>query len=111
MRLGARDATVKISFSHLIAVQIKDETNAAESPPPTAANGSSPDTSGQSAAAEQAGSSAAPPSDESDADLVNRGIEKAKNGDLDGALADFDRAVKAIQRMTPLIITGPKPNG
>jgi tetratricopeptide (TPR) repeat protein len=33
-------------------------------------------------------------SDESDEDLVNRGIEKAKNGDLDGALADFDRAVK-----------------
>jgi tetratricopeptide (TPR) repeat protein len=94
MRLGARDATVKISFSHLIAVQIKDETNAAESPRPAAANGSSPDTSGQSAAAERAGSSAAPPSDESDEDLVNRGIEKAKNGDLDGALADFDRAVK-----------------
>ena len=36
MQLGAREAKVKISFSHLIAVQIKDETNAAESPPPTA---------------------------------------------------------------------------
>jgi tetratricopeptide (TPR) repeat protein len=34
-------------------------------------------------------------SDESDQDLVNRGIGKAKNGDLDGALVDFDRAVKA----------------
>jgi tetratricopeptide (TPR) repeat protein len=94
MRLGAREAMVKISFSHLIAVQIKNETNAAESPPPAAANGSSPDTSGQSAAAGQAASSAAPASDESDGDLVNRGIEKAKNGDLDGAMADFDRAIK-----------------
>ena len=94
MQLGAREAKVKISFSHLVAVQIKDETNAAESPPPAAVNGSSPDTSGQSAAAGQAASSAAPASDESDGDLVNRGIEKAKNGDLDGALADFDRAIK-----------------
>ena len=34
-------------------------------------------------------------SDASGEDLVNRGIEKAKGGDLDGAIADFDRAVKA----------------
>ena len=33
-------------------------------------------------------------SEASDGDLVNRGIEKAKNGDLDGAIADFDRAMK-----------------
>src|SRR5256714_8187522 len=33
-------------------------------------------------------------SDGSDGDLVNRGIEKAKDGDLDGAIADFGRAVK-----------------
>ena len=33
-------------------------------------------------------------SEESDGDLVNRGIEKAKNGDLDGAIADFDRAMQ-----------------
>src|SRR5882724_22003 len=32
--------------------------------------------------------------DASDGDLVNRGIEKAKNGDLDGAIADFDRAAE-----------------
>src|SRR5205809_4655973 len=32
--------------------------------------------------------------DASDGDLVNRGIEKAKNGDLDGAIADFDRAIQ-----------------
>ena len=29
-----------------------------------------------------------------DGDLVNRGIEKAKNGDLDGAIADFNRAAE-----------------
>jgi tetratricopeptide (TPR) repeat protein len=33
-------------------------------------------------------------SNESDEDIVNRGIEKGKNGDLDGAIADFDRAIK-----------------
>jgi tetratricopeptide (TPR) repeat protein len=33
-------------------------------------------------------------SNASDGDLVNRGIEKAKNGDLDGAIADFDRAAE-----------------
>ena len=70
MRLGGHEAQVKISFSHLVAVNIQDVTEKSPSP-------------------------ATPASDESDADLVNRGIEKAKNGDLDGALADFDRAVKA----------------
>src|SRR5207247_2186971 len=39
-------------------------------------------------------SPAAMASDASDGDLVNRGIEKAKNGDLDGAIADFDRAAE-----------------
>src|SRR5881394_2448784 len=33
-------------------------------------------------------------SDASDGDLVNRGIEKAKNGDLDGAMADYTRATE-----------------
>src|SRR5436190_372715 len=32
--------------------------------------------------------------DASDGDLVNRGIEKAKDGDLDAAIADFDHAMK-----------------
>src|SRR5438874_3322273 len=32
--------------------------------------------------------------DASYGDLVNRGIEKAKNGDLDAAIADFDHAMK-----------------
>jgi tetratricopeptide (TPR) repeat protein len=87
MQLGAREAKVKISFSHLVAVQIKDETNAAESPSPTAG----PRSGGLESAVTE---SASPTAEESDGDLVNRGIEKAKNGDLDGALADFDRAIK-----------------
>src|SRR5947208_3590854 len=43
----------------------------------------------------QAAKSAPAPAtpDASDGDLVNRGIEKAKNGDLDGAMAHFDRAI------------------
>jgi tetratricopeptide (TPR) repeat protein len=95
MQLGAREAKVKISFSHLVAVQIKDETNAAESPSPAAAKGSNSETSGKSpSAAGQAASSAAPVSDESGDDLVNRGIEKAKSGELDGAIADFNRAAE-----------------
>ena len=32
--------------------------------------------------------------DEPDEDLVNRGIEKGKEGDLDGAIADFTRAIE-----------------
>jgi tetratricopeptide (TPR) repeat protein len=32
--------------------------------------------------------------EESVGDLVNRGIEKGKNGDLDGAIADFNRAIE-----------------
>ena len=66
MRLGGHDAQVKISFSHLVAVQIQDVTEKSPSPA----------------------------TEESDETLVNRGIEKAKNGDLDGAMADFDRAIE-----------------
>jgi tetratricopeptide (TPR) repeat protein len=69
MRLGARDANVKISFSHLIAVNIQDVT-------------------------EKSSPGSSPSAQESDENLVNRGIEKAKNGDLDGALADFNRAIE-----------------
>lgn len=36
MQLGAREGKVDIDFSHLIAVQVKNETNAAESPSPAA---------------------------------------------------------------------------
>src|SRR5262249_57291082 len=47
---------------------------------------------GEKQAAKSSPASAAP--DASDGDLVNRGIEKAKNGELDGAIADFDRAIE-----------------
>ncbi len=70
MRLGAREAKVDINFSHLIAVQIQEAAH--ESPSPASS----------------------PSAQESDENLVNRGIDKAKNGDLDGALADFDRAIE-----------------
>ena len=50
-------------------------------------------------------------SNASDGDLVNRGIEKAKNGDLDGAIADFDRAAELDPKMTRHIITVLKPDG
>jgi tetratricopeptide (TPR) repeat protein len=70
MRLGAREAKVDISFSYLIAVKIQETVH--ESPSPASS----------------------PAAEESDSNLVNRGIEKAKNGDLDGALADFNRAIE-----------------
>src|SRR5206468_11310735 len=91
MQLGGHDAQVKISFSHLVSVNIQDVTEKSPLPASPVA-GSSPDTSGQSAAVTE---SSTPESEESDGDLVNRGIEKGKNGDLDGAIADFDRAIKA----------------
>jgi len=70
MRLGGRDATVKISFSHLIAVNIQDVTEKSPSP------------------------ASSPVTEESNGDLVNRRIEKGKQGDLDGAIADFNRAIE-----------------
>jgi tetratricopeptide (TPR) repeat protein len=91
MRLGAREAKVNISFSYLVAVQIKEETNATESPLPAPANGA--ESSGQSAAAESS-SPASPVNEQSVENLVNRGIEKGKEGDLDGAIADFTRAIE-----------------
>src|SRR6266511_2314035 len=94
MRLGGHEAQVKISFSHLVSVNIQDVTEKSASSASSPAPGSSPDTSGESAAAAAESSSAAPTAEESDGDLVNRGIEKGKEGDLDGAIADFDRAIK-----------------
>ena len=93
MRLGAREAKVNVSFSYLVAVQIKDVTNAAESPSPTAAN--SPGSGAlKPASAGESASSASPADNESVDDLVNGGIEKGKEGNLDGAIADFTRAME-----------------
>ncbi len=48
----------------------------------------------QEQAAKSPSTATATTPDVSDGDLVNRGIEKAKNGDLDGAIADFNRAIQ-----------------
>jgi tetratricopeptide (TPR) repeat protein len=90
MSLGAREANVDIDFSYLIAVKVQEIVHKSPSPAPQAAR-SSPGMSPQSASHE----SPSPASDETDGNLVDRGIEKAKNGDLDGAITDFDRAIKA----------------
>jgi tetratricopeptide (TPR) repeat protein len=66
LRLGGHDAQVKINFSYLVAVPIQDVTK----------------------------NSPSPATDESDENLVNRGIEKGKEGDLDGAITDFTRAIE-----------------
>jgi tetratricopeptide (TPR) repeat protein len=58
--------------------------------PESSAKGSSPGTSGQSAATPA--ESPTRGAEESVEDLVNRGIEKGKGGDLDGAIADLTRA-------------------
>ena len=93
MRLGAREAKVNVSFSYLVAVQIKEETNETESPSPPAANRPESGTLKPASSGESA-SSASPADNESVEDLVNRGIEKGKEGDLDGAIADFTRAIQ-----------------
>ena len=61
--------------------------------PASSATGSSPDTSGQSAATESS-LSGSPANEQSVEELVNRGIEKGKKGDLDGAIAEFTRAIE-----------------
>jgi len=77
MRLGGHDATVKIQFSYLVSVQIQEVTTQSATPSIKPGPEKSP-----------------PPSNESVGELVNRGIEKGKEGDLDGAIADFDRAIE-----------------
>jgi tetratricopeptide (TPR) repeat protein len=95
MRLGTRQAKVNVSFSYLVAVQIKDETKAAESPSPSPAVENRPGSGTlKSASAGESPSSASPADKESVEDLVNRGIEKGKEGNLDGAIANFTRAVE-----------------
>ena len=67
IRLGAREAKVNISFSYLVAVQIKEETNAAKSPLPAPANEEG--SGGQSGAAESS-SPASPANEQSVEDLA-----------------------------------------
>jgi tetratricopeptide (TPR) repeat protein len=88
MRLGAREAKVDIDFSHLVAINVQETRmvwSEKEHRYVEADNNKAPESSPQPAASV---------AEESDENLVNRGIEKAKNGDLDGAMADFDRAIE-----------------
>jgi tetratricopeptide (TPR) repeat protein len=85
IRLESHEATVKIQFSYLVAVQIQE--TAAESPTPDATAA----TTNSKPAAEVASQSE---SNESAAELNDRGIERGKKGDLDGAIADFSRAIE-----------------
>jgi len=82
MRLGGHEATVKIQFSYLAAVQIQEVTEKAPS--------STVDTNSKAAAKAASRSE----SNESAAELNDRGIEKGKKGDLNGAIADFNRAIE-----------------
>jgi tetratricopeptide (TPR) repeat protein len=83
MKLGNHEASVKISFSYLVSVQIQDVTEK---------GAGAADVTAKSKPNAQADSKTK--SDEADAELVNRGIEKGKKGDLKGAMADFDKALK-----------------
>ena len=48
----------------------------------------------------------------SNADLVERGAEKGKKGDLDGAIADFDRAIELdLEKRGRLLQPRDTPNG
>ena len=102
MQLGMHDAQVDIKFSYLIAVKINDVTEV--NPSPSAAGaGESSSPPVQSDSQNGANASSKPGAktgwqnagNEPDAELVKRGIEKGKKGDLNGAIADFDKAIKA----------------
>jgi tetratricopeptide (TPR) repeat protein len=89
MRLGGHDAKVKISFSHLVAVNVQETRmvwSEKEKRYVQADDDKAPESSPLPAASSVA--------DGPDEDLVNRGIEKGKSGDLDGAIADFNRAIE-----------------
>jgi tetratricopeptide (TPR) repeat protein len=88
MRLGGHDAQVKISFSHLVAVNVQETRMVWNEKEKRYVEAN------DNEAAESSPSPASSTPEQSDEDLVNRGIEKAKNGDLDGAIADFDRAIE-----------------
>ena len=96
MRLGAREAKVNVSFSYLVAVQIKDETNAAESPSPSPTAANRPGS----------GTLKNPPPPASQHHqrrllitsllriLLIAGSKREKEGNLDGAIGDFTRAIE-----------------
>ena len=96
MQLGGHEAKVDIQFSYLIAVKINDVTEVKASPSPASANSpSSPASSAPAAnSSPEAKTNEPRGSDHSDGELINRGIAKGRKGDLKGAIADFDLAIK-----------------
>ena len=88
MRLGGHEAQVKISFSHLVAVNVQETRMVWNEKEKRYVEAN------DNEAAESSPSPASSTSEQSGEDLVNRGIEKAKNGDLDGAIADFNHAIE-----------------
>jgi len=88
MRLGAREAKVDIDFSHLVAVNVTERRMVWSEKEHRYVEAD------DSKAPESSALPTAPAAEEPDADLVNRGIEKGKKGDLDGAIADFTRAIE-----------------
>jgi len=102
MQLGMHDAKVDIKFSYLIAIKM----NVVEASPSPGASGASatPTASPAPGQSPSVGNANPKPSAKADsqsqsngpgAELVDRGIEKGKKGDLNGAIADFDKAIKA----------------
>ncbi len=88
MRLGAREAKVDIDFSHLVAVNVTERRTVWSEKEHRYVEAD------DSKAPKSSPLPTAPAAEEPDADLVNRGIEKGKKGDLDGAIADFTRAIE-----------------
>jgi tetratricopeptide (TPR) repeat protein len=88
MRLGGHDAKVKVSFSHLVAVNVQETRMVWNEKEKRYVEASDKE------AAESSFSPASSTPEQSGEDLVNGGIEKGKEGDLDGAIADFTRAIE-----------------
>ena len=86
--LGAREAKVDIDFSHLVAVNVTERRTVWSEKEHRYVEAD------DSKAPKSSPLPTAPAAEEPDADLVNRGIEKGKKGDLDGAIADFTRAIE-----------------
>jgi len=87
MKLGGHDAKIDISFSYLVAVQMEDVSE--KTPPPA------PSAAGPNANVQPTTKTSAPSTNnQAEGELIDRGIAKGRKGDLKGALADFDKAIK-----------------
>src|SRR5438067_2137203 len=95
MQLGMHEAKVDIKFSYLISVKINDVTEKSPGPTSTASAApaaQAPPTSTATVNPEPAAKSESKSSN--NGELIDRGIDKGRKGELKGALADFDKAIK-----------------